>query len=849
MANWTASYGRYVTLKVTATEVEVNTANNTSKVRVQSSIYYGGGTRATNNYPQTLSVSVNGSSIGNQTGITYSLSSGGTKTLNTYTSGAITHNADGSKSVNVTVKITDNKGDTGTISQTLTLTKIARASTPTLSASSVAIGSSVTINTNRASSSFTHTITYKFGSMTKTVATKTTSASVAWTVPNDLATQIPNDTSGWGSFTVTTYSGNTAIGSKNINLTLTVPSNSTFNPTITAPAVSEAVSSVTSAVGSVYVQGKSKFKLTATPTTRQGATVKSVVFTVKSSTHTASGSGSGKAYTATTGFLSDTGAHAISVKVTDSRGRTATANIASQPSVLAYSNPRITSFTAVRNATTSTTVNISRVFTYSIVGSNSVSYSITRQQSGSSTVTTVQSGTLTSGSSSSSTPSSTGTADANSWTFKLTVSDKFGSATASVSVATAGATMSWGKNGIAVGGIYDNGIGGGLQVSGLASFSGNVQLTNNHANITINPSSGHGNIEIGSTFATSTPFIDFHSSGTTSDYDSRIIAKNGSSSNGQGTLELLAGNVSVPKNATFGGNIGHTGERFTFANNTQLYWNDTGGTSRRVLHKGTDNWTHINPDGHGGTHFYGQVRSQGDLLSTTNSNLGKVDYRWGTVWTSGHGQPSTSNTTSAVGLGIKGGNSLMTMGIGSAANDRNGWIQVRHSENSFSTTYGNLYLQKLGGTTYTGGNFTVSGSKNAVHVTRDGPRLTPAYETAESYLGDIGEDSTGYTSEVKVDIEVLFQDTVNTEIPYQVFLQSYGNGHVWVSERNKDYFIVKSSSPNIPFAWELKAKRRGYENDRLVLSEIGFEEMQVLEGLHGGYSNHVTKDAEIKEGE
>ena len=36
MANWTASYGRYITLKVTATELNVNTANNTSQVRVQT---------------------------------------------------------------------------------------------------------------------------------------------------------------------------------------------------------------------------------------------------------------------------------------------------------------------------------------------------------------------------------------------------------------------------------------------------------------------------------------------------------------------------------------------------------------------------------------------------------------------------------------------------------------------------------------------------------------------------------------------------------------------------------------------------------------------------------------------
>ena len=135
-----------------------------------------------------------------------------------------------------------------------------------------------------------------------------------------------------------------------------------------------------------------------------------------------------------------------------------------------------------------------------------------------------------------------------------------------------------------------------------------------------------------------------------------------------------------------------------------------------------------------------------------------------------------------------------------------------------------------------GGAFSVAGSKNAIHATRDGFRLTPAYETAESYLGDIGESKTDYTNEVKVYIETLFHDTVNTEVSYQVFLQSYGDGFVWVSERNYDHFIVKSSAPNIAFGWELKAKRRGYEEDRLVLSETTFEDAQKMEGLHGGYS-------------
>lgn len=116
-------------------------------------------------------------------------------------------------------------------------------------------------------------------------------------------------------------------------------------------------------------------------------------------------------------------------------------------------------------------------------------------------------------------------------------------------------------------------------------------------------------------------------------------------------------------------------------------------------------------------------------------------------------------------------------------------------------------------------NFRVTGSKNAVHVTRDGVRSTPAYETAESYLGDIGEASTGENCEIEILIEGLFSDTVNTDIPYQVFLSAYGDSHVWVSKRTPFSFTVMSDSSNAEFTWELKAKRRGFEHERLVLQE------------------------------
>ncbi|WPU43966.1 gp58-like family protein [Limosilactobacillus reuteri] len=114
-----------------------------------------------------------------------------------------------------------------------------------------------------------------------------------------------------------------------------------------------------------------------------------------------------------------------------------------------------------------------------------------------------------------------------------------------------------------------------------------------------------------------------------------------------------------------------------------------------------------------------------------------------------------------------------------------------------------------------GNQVNVYGAKNSAVKTSQGDVAVSAYETAEYYFGDIGEGQTGSNGVAYVGIEKLFNETVNTNIPYQVFLTAYGPGNLWVCQREHDRFVVKSDQPNIKFGWEIKAKRRGYENTRL----------------------------------
>lgn len=248
----------------------------------------------------------------------------------------ITHNADGTKSFSLSCEAgVYSYAVSVSASGTHTLNTIPRASS--VSATNVNMGSAATITISRASSSFTHTLTYKFGNTTGTIAAKTTSTSVSWTPAASLANQIPSTTSGSCTITCDTYSGSTKIGSKTCTLTLTVPPS--VKPTLTSVTASRIDESVPSAWG-IYVQTKSKVKLTINGAAgSNGSTIKS---------YSISGGGySGTASTLTTGFLNLSGTITFTATVTDSRGRVSDAKIVSI-SVAAYSVPSFSSYQSQR---------------------------------------------------------------------------------------------------------------------------------------------------------------------------------------------------------------------------------------------------------------------------------------------------------------------------------------------------------------------------------------------------------------------------------------------------------------------------------------------------------------------
>lgn len=139
--------------------------------------------------------------------------------------------------------------------------------------------------------------------------------------------------------------------------------------------------------------------------------------------------------------------------------------------------------------------------------------------------------------------------------------------------------------------------------------------------------------------------------------------------------------------------------------------------------------------------------------------------------------------------------------------DVSGDLEVGDEDNADSSVY--MY-----GECIVYGDFRVKrGDKNCIQETKNyGDREIYAYETAESYFGDIG-NGVIKKGECVVAIDNIFSECVNTNIDYCVFTQVY-NGAITRIKRQPTYFIVYGED-DTEFCWELKAKRLGKENNRL----------------------------------
>lgn len=200
------------------------------------------------------------------------------------------------------------------------------ATQPSLTAATVEMGKSVTINTPAVNNAYRHTLRYAFGSASGTIATGIAS-STSWTPPVSLANQIPSATAGSGTIYCDTYSGSTLLGTKSVSITLTVPG----SVVPSAGTLSAALAEDTSGTG-LYVKGMGKAKLTLSGASgAYGSSITSYTITGGGWTTTNSA--------LTTGTLASAGNITFTATVTDSRGRKASTT--RTISVIDYTKPGV----------------------------------------------------------------------------------------------------------------------------------------------------------------------------------------------------------------------------------------------------------------------------------------------------------------------------------------------------------------------------------------------------------------------------------------------------------------------------------------------------------------------------
>lgn len=266
----------------------------------------------------------------------------------------INHDSDGKKTFSVSAQF---NGSGGWSPRTLTISGISFTLTdiPRLSSVSVdagTIGSSVTININRQSSSFKHTVRYAWANKSGTIASNV-DTSTAWTIPLDFANDFPNSETGTGTIYVDTYSEGTMIGTQSATLIASVPAS--MKPTFEGVSLSDSNTAAQKVLqnANTFIQIMSNIKVSFNGASGSyGSNITGYRAEIVGKNQTTNVNGG------TLGIMNYNGTITVRASVSDSRGRWSDPRDVSV-TVLEYFAPSL-SFSVVRTGSTSSTLEIIR---------------------------------------------------------------------------------------------------------------------------------------------------------------------------------------------------------------------------------------------------------------------------------------------------------------------------------------------------------------------------------------------------------------------------------------------------------------------------------------------------------
>lgn len=350
MAEFWSNNDRSYYLRLWVEQVSQNTTDNSSQVRVRLALTNGAHTFS--DYDCTASVTVDGQTL-SWSGRPSMLSQNSSIMLIDRTV-TIRHENDGKKSFSLSATFSGGGGwSPGTLSisrNSFTLSTIPRSSS--VSVSSGIIGSSVTININRQSSSFKHTVRYSWAGKSGTIASNV-DTSTSWTIPIDFANDIPNSASGTGAIYVDTYSGSTKTGTQSTTFTASVPAN--IKPDFTGISLSDLNGSAQNLIpkADTFIQVISNIKVGFNGAVGSyGSSITGYYAEIVGKNQSTSSNGG------SLGIMNYHGTIKIRASVSDSRGRWSDTKEVSV-TVLEYFAPAL-SFSIARTGSTSSTLTATR---------------------------------------------------------------------------------------------------------------------------------------------------------------------------------------------------------------------------------------------------------------------------------------------------------------------------------------------------------------------------------------------------------------------------------------------------------------------------------------------------------
>jgi hypothetical protein len=183
---------------------------------------------------------------------------------------------------------------------------------------------------------------------------------------------------------------------------------------------------------------------------------------------------------------------------------------------------------------------------------------------------------------------------------------------------------------------------------------------------------------------------------------------------------------------------------------------------------------------------------------------------------------------------------------------RGGYFQANSA--GTGTHYGLVGNETAGGggaAVYAAGDMIASGAKPCVVKLSKGHRLLYAQESPEIWFEDFGEGRLE-NGKAHIELDPLFLETVtiNADHPMKVFVQLKDDckgTFVKTGETGFDVHELQGGTSNASFSYRIVAKRKGYENERMRETDVGYDDPTLYPELQAEMDKAFQQERQLQQ--